>query len=149
MSTAQLKKTTADVIIPLRARILRPGLPIEKSQYAQDNLETTYHICALIHDEVVSCGTLMSASCSYFPDAKYPYQLRGMATDSKYQGQGLGQKIILKAEELLKEKKCELLWFNARTSAAKFYQKCGYRQIGSTFDIPDVGPHIIMFKHLS
>lgn len=149
MSDVQLKNTTADVIIPLRAKVLRPGLPLEKSGYPQDSLDTTFHICALVNQNVASCGTFVSAVTGFFPNAKNPYQLRGMATDPKYQGQKLGQKIIQEGEKILKEKKSELLWMNARVSAIPFYEKCGYQQIGEVFDIPDVGPHIIMFRHLS
>ena len=69
-----------------------------------------------------------------------------MATDPDFCGLGLGRKILEKSFEVLKEKKCERLWFNAREVAYEFYTKCGFEFHGGTFNISDTGPHRVMFK---
>ena len=53
-----------------------------------------------------------------------------------------------KAKGIIKQNLCSLLWCNARTSAMGFYQNVGFEKIGEEFDIPTVGPHVLMFKKI-
>ena len=80
-------------------------------------------------------------------NAKLSYRLRGMATDPLFQQKGLGKEIILFAENELKRRNCDLLWFNARVSAEIFYQKLGFEAIEDIFNIDSIGPHKVMFKY--
>lgn len=141
----------------LRSRILRPGQDAAINHYAEDNLPTTFHVGVLAEmhtnifavDKIVSNGTFMAMSHKYFPEAVKPYRLRGMATDSDFQGQGLGTKILNFAQAHLISENCDLLWFNARVSAFQFYEKNGFQVIGELFDIAGAGPHKVMYKWLS
>lgn len=134
----------------LRMRILRPLHPREMCEYPEDNLPTTFHIGVLDSDgRVISNGTFMQQAHKHFPKAMLPYRLRGMATDPAFQGKGLGRKIILAAEEELKKRGSDLLWFNARVSAEVFYTKLGYTAIEEVFEIDTIGPHKVMFKSFS
>ena len=36
------------------------------------------------------------------------------------------------------------LWFNARTTAAAFYSRFGFVVQGDGFDLPGIGPHVVM-----
>src|SRR3989344_2800182 len=83
-----------------------------------------------------------------FSNARHPYRLRGMATDHAYQKQGLGQRILKKALSELQKRNCDLLWFNARTSAEKFYAKLGFISSPEVFEISGAGPHKVMYKWL-
>lgn len=132
--------------IELRSRILRPGQDISLCHYIEDNLSTTFHIGYFLNNQIVSIGTFIAENHILFPERKNAYRLRGMATDLQFQKQGLGKKIILHAENLLKQKKCDLLWFNARISAEGFYQKLNFNKIGTLFNIDLIGPHQVMFK---
>jgi ribosomal protein S18 acetylase RimI-like enzyme len=49
-----------------------------------------------------------------------------MAVLKAYQGKGYGQQLLKHGETLLKEKKYDMLWMNARISALIFYTKLGY-----------------------
>lgn len=132
--------------IELRSRILRPGQDISLCHYNEDNLSTTFHIGYFLNNQIVSNGTFIAENHILFPECKNAYRLRGMATDIQFQKQGLGKKIILHAENLLIQKKCDLLWFNARISAEGFYQKLNFNKIGTLFNIDLIGPHQVMFK---
>lgn len=139
--------------IDLRTRILRPGQPVEICHYAEDNLSSTFHLGAFVTLEngervIGANGTYMKDVNKFFPDAKNPYRLRGMATDHPYRGIGLGSQIVQQGEMLLKVMNCDLLWFNARESAFSFYEKNGFLMIGDMFDIPGAGPHKVMYKWL-
>lgn len=139
---------TATDCIELRSRVLRPGQPIELCKYPEDSLATTIHLGIYRDSKLICTGTLLQKNCPLFSEVTTAYQLRGMATDHDFQGQGLGRELLEKAEELLIGKNCPLLWFNARESAFGFYQKCGFELKGDFFEIPLVGPHKIMFKRL-
>lgn len=139
---------TLEQALPLRMRILRPGQAIENSLYPQDRLSTTLYWGVLANEAVVCTGTFFKDSCSYFPDEKESYRLRGMATDPEFQGQDLGSLLIKTAEQNIKLKGGTLLWCDARDSAISFYEKNGFKTIGDLFSVPGTGPHIVMFKKL-
>ena len=132
----------------LRMRILRPLHPREACVYAEDNFETSFHLGIFENEKVISNGTFMQQAQPKLQEAKFPYRLRGMATDNNQQKKGLGQKIIIAAEAELKKRNCDLLWFNARVSAEGFYKKLGYTAIEEIFNIDTIGPHKIMYKWL-
>ncbi len=140
---------SAEQAIDLRSRILRPGQNLEKCHYAEDNFATSFHFGIFKGSRVLCNGTFLQQRCEHFPNAKFSYRLRGMATDSEFQRQGLGALLLNYAESYLKEKKCDLLWFNARLSAEIFYQKLGFKQLDHAFEIPTIGLHRVMFKWLS
>jgi GNAT superfamily N-acetyltransferase len=140
---------SANETMDLRMRILRPLHPREACEYPEDNLKTTFHIGVRAGPKIISNGTFMQQGHEKFPKASLPYRLRGMATDPDFQGKGLGRKIILAAEEELKKRGCDLLWFNARVSAEVFYQKLGYAAIEEIFDITGIGAHKVMYKSFS
>ena len=74
--------------------------------------------------------------------------MRGMAVLSSEQGKGFGEKLLRFAEDYVKKESGDLIWFNARSNAVRFYEKAGYAVIGNAFEIPDVGTHFVMYKKL-
>jgi predicted GNAT family N-acyltransferase len=46
------------------------------------------------------------------------------------------------------ERAGHMIWCNARLSAVRFYEKLGFETRGDEFDIPDVGPHVVMWRTL-
>jgi GNAT superfamily N-acetyltransferase len=148
MSEFSLQMITTEQTYDLRSRILRPGQPASAFQYAEDFDHDTFHLGIFYNGAIVGNGTFMKMNSPLFSNIKKAYRLRGMATDSSFQKKGLGSKIIMAAEEVLVKRECDLLWFNARTTAEIFYQKLGYVSTGEIFDIPGGGPHKVMYKHL-
>jgi GNAT superfamily N-acetyltransferase len=144
----QVQKITAFNTIDLRSRILRPGQTVELCHYAEDEFESTFHLGIVLNNKVVCNGTFILQGNENFLDATCPYRLRGMATDLLFQRQGLGKHIIAEAIVELKKRGCDLLWFNARTSAEIFYDKLGFLALPEVFDIPLIGPHKVMYKRL-
>lgn len=134
--------------LDLRSRVLRPGQPIEFCKYAEDHLATSFHLGIFEKHRIVCNGTFIQQEHAHFSEAKRPYRLRGMASDPAFQGQGLGSKLILEALVMLRQKNCDLIWFNARVSAEKFYEKLGFQKKDEIFDIPTIGPHKVMYKWL-
>jgi len=147
-SIFDIKFISAEDCLDLRSRVLRPGQSLDLCKFTEDHFATTFHLGVFVGSTIVSNGTFMLNQNTDLPTAKNPYRLRGMATDLNYQGQNLGSALIQHAEIILKNKNCDLLWFNAREKAFSFYQKNGFTPHGEMFDIHLVGPHKVMYKWL-
>lgn len=72
-----------------------------------------------------------------------------MAVDPLHHRKGIGGKLLVEGERMLLARQADLLWFNARENAFKFYESMGFRYASEIFDIPGVGPHKVMFKKLT
>lgn len=143
----EIKIITTAETLPIRQRVLKPHLSADACVNPGDDLPTTFHFGLFLQGQLVSVATFLQESHPDF-NSGHPYRLRGMATDDNYRGQGLGQKLVRFGVEFLKERRCDLIWFNARIKAFPFYERMGYAYHGSLFDIQDIGPHKVMYKHL-
>ena len=142
-----IKKVNAFDIRKIRHRNLRQGKPFSTTAYKKDNEKKTFHLACIHNNITISCATFYPENNKFFPNEK-SYRLRGMATDTEYRKRGIGKKILLQAFEEIKKKKGTLLWCNARLIAVEFYKKLGLQTIGKEFDIPDIGPHYLMYKKM-
>ena len=168
-----LKRVTADLVIPLRHKVLRPGQPIEKCFFEGDNDANSFHLAAFLNNEIVGVASFradnskfsskpeivqllqnqnkeLTKSLELSDSQPLPYRLRGMAVDPTYQSKGIGKEILTEGERICaEEKKTNILWFNARKNAFNFYQKLGYVFNSEEFSIDGVGIHRVMAKFLS
>jgi predicted GNAT family N-acyltransferase len=128
-------------ILPLRHRILRPGLPFETARFDGDDDPGTRHYAAVSAGAPVACLSLMTSEWEGRP----AWQLRGMATDSGEQGRGLGRQLLeLAVSEAASDHPERGFWCNARASAVGFYERLGWRVVSEPFDVPTAGPHVKM-----
>lgn len=144
---------TARETFTVRQPVLRKGRPIEDCHFSGDDLGTTFHLGAFEKDKIIGVATFLMNKDVHLEQIKgiklhYCYQLRGMAVLEIAQGKGIGKKILKRAEQILKERNIEVLWFNARVNATAFYEKMDYQLVGNSFDIPGVGEHYKMIKKL-
>ena len=140
-----IKVVAAKDIRPLRNLVLRPNLTIETTYYDLDNDIETFHLASIMDNTIISIGT-------FYPEndvelqTKNGYRLRGMATHPKFRRKSAATKLMKESFVLLKEKKCDVLWCNARLVAVEFYKSLGFKITGKIFDIPSIGPHYKMYK---
>lgn len=137
-----LRVTTQDTY-KIRQQMLRPNGTVDDCKFKGDDDELTFHLGAFIDKKLVSVASF------YFekhPKIEEPYQfrLRGMATLPEYQHKGLSSALLKTAFPLIKQNFCKVLWCNARESALGFYEKVGFKRISESFDIPGIGPHVLM-----
>lgn len=144
----EIRFVTASECLQLRSKVLRPNQPIDVCHYPEDNNADSFHLGYFVDGLMVGNGTFLPNINSDFSTAIKPYRLRGMAVDPKHQGLDFGTKILRKSLDILEEKQADLLWFNARESAFRFYEKNGFLFHGKLFDIPTIGPHKVMYKWL-
>ena len=140
-----IKVVAAKDIRTLRNLVLRPNLPIETTYYDLDKDIGTFHLASIMDNTIISIGT-------FYPEndielqTKNGYRLRGMATHPKFRRKSAATKLMKKSFVLLKEKKCDVLWCNARLVAVEFYKSLGFKITGKIFDILSIGPHYKMYK---
>ncbi|MFM2229748.1 MAG: hypothetical protein RL607_1006 [Bacteroidota bacterium] len=143
--TLRIQKIDSATTYSVRQAVLRPGKPLETCHFSGDDLPTTLHWGAYLGDHLVGILSVYAQSHASFTE-EIQFQLRGMAVLPDYQGQSIGQALLLTVESALFSQSNCRIWFNARTSAIGFYSRFGYTTVGDTFEIPDVGPHCIMTK---
>ena len=133
-------------IVDLRHVMLRQGLPREAAVFPADELSSSYHFGAFTPDaKNIGCATFHWSEWEGEP----AWRLRGMATLTGFQKFGVGRALLGFAEETIRgESPVRLLWCDARTPAAPFYERQGWRVVSEEFFIPTAGPHFKMVKRM-
>ncbi len=129
----------------LRKKILWPHKKLNQCSIDIDNHPDSFHLGAFCGDRLVSMGSFFKQENKLFNN-QLQYRLRAMATDNNYRNIGSGSKLIKKSFEILKKKKIEILWCDARLIAVDFYKKNGFKISSNIFEIPIIGPHYVMKK---
>jgi predicted GNAT family N-acyltransferase len=145
------EQLTSAQVQPLRTRILRPHFEAGQiCAFPRDDAPDTAHF-GIVDDaaHVYAVATFIPNACPELPGHE-AIQLRGMCVDRTLQGQGLGERLLDGSLTRLavQHSSAEILWCNARTSAAGFYEKMGFAQIGEVFDVEHIGPHVVMWRKM-
>jgi GNAT superfamily N-acetyltransferase len=145
MNEKKVKKITYLDTFPVRSAVLRQGKPIETCFFLGDDDVKTIHFGLFLENSLIGVASLFAVKNENF-ESNTQYQLRGMAVLNEYQGLGYGKFLLEEVSKLIANKKADILWFNARESAVKFYQNLGFSVLGNSFEIPEIGTHFVMFK---
>lgn len=141
LPTADIKKLRFEVLWPHKTSV-------DVCTIESDELETTFHLGAVLNNEVVGTSTFLIDINDNF-ESKRQYRLRAMATSPIVRGKHVGQQIIETSIEKLKKMNIELLWCDARLEATGFYEKLGFTMKGEIYNVPDIGPHKLMYIELN
>ncbi len=144
MST--IRAITAQETYPIRKEELRKNVSLSHTMQGDED-DDTLHLGCFDDEELVGIVSLMRASLPGFSE-RPQFQIRGMATSSGYQGRGYGKQLLEEAEKRMKSRGVQFIWCNARVIALDFYLKMGYAIEGSSFELPEIGPHFKMYKRL-
>ena len=133
-----VRSASADEVVDLRWRVLRPRKPREAAIWDGD--ADARHWVAVQDDRIVGIASAMRAPYPKPEElaGKAPpqWQLRGMAVEPGLQGSGVGKAVL---GEVVRDVG-EPMWCNARVTALPFYLRQGWRATSDTFDT-NVGPH--------
>ena len=143
----EVKQIDAKDTIHLRHTVLRPNGKVEDCNFDNDNEDNTFHLGAYLNEQLVSCASFYLQNHPEIPN-EYQYRLRGMATNEEHRGKGLSSELLRVAFPMIKRNHVNIIWCNARSSAVGFYEKVGFKKIGSEFEVPEIGPHYLMIKHI-
>ncbi len=139
-----IRAIAAAETIAVRWPVLRPGFARETAIFGDDDAPGTLHFGAFDDGKLTGVASIYLAPFPAQPEIAPTFQLRGMATLPEVRGAGFGKSLLDACVAAAREKGAALIWCNARTSAADFYAKNGWRITGDEFDIPTVGPHFRM-----
>ena len=149
-----------ETVRPLRAEVLRPGLPMELSVYPGDEDPDTCHVALRLGPEgpVLAVGSLLAEAPPPFlaegPTVPAPataerwWRIRGMATAADRRGQGLGRGVLEALLDAAARAGGGVVWCNARVPALDFYLRAGFEPVGEVFEEPLIGPHRAMRRRV-
>jgi ribosomal protein S18 acetylase RimI-like enzyme len=144
MTTASIRVITPAEAFPMRRYLLRPMLASQASRYPGDDLPGAVHLGAFAD---LGGGDELVGIVSFLPQTQegefnpQVYQLQGMVTLPAVRNEGIGARLADYGMTLLRERKAEEIWCNARTPAAPFYERLGFSRVGAEFITPGTGPH--------
>ena len=145
---------------PIRHAVLRPHQSIEQVPFKEDDEPGTATFGAVERADgaVVGVATVFRDPAPFdAAEAGVPsgagsnastWRLRGMATRSDAQGQGIGTLVLNAVFDHVAAEGGDLLWCNARVSAIAFYERAGFRTWGEQWVIPAHGPHVVMWRRI-
>ena len=142
----QVDEVAAEVTYALRGAVLRPdGGEII---WAGDEDPRTFHLAARSADGAVVGVVRFSPAPCPWRDAIAPWQLRGMATDATVRGSGAGRALVDDGLTRISARGGDLVWCDARVTAAGFYERVGFAVVTEPFDKPGIGPHVGMLREV-
>jgi GNAT superfamily N-acetyltransferase len=150
----RVEEVPAEATHDLRWRILRNRRPEAPVMFPEDARPGAFHLAVRDPDAGNGAGAIVAvASFSPEPTPHRPgrraVHLRGMAVDDPYQRHGLGRLLVTTVIDRLRPAGVEVLWCNARDSAAGFYAGLGFEAVGEGFVLPDSGfAHHVMLRDL-
>ena len=140
----------------LRHLVLRPHQTLAEMVYDCDGLPGTVHFGAFRREAGDDGDRLLGIVTLLLSDRDgVPWQLRGMATHPDARGLGAGRRLVHACLDharrhapttgpSTKHTHAAGVWCNARVSAIAFYGRCGFIVASEEFDIPGIGPHVVM-----
>jgi predicted GNAT family N-acyltransferase len=145
--TVTVDEVPAEVTYPLRKAVLRPDGG--EVVWAGDEDPATFHLAARSADgAVIGVVRFSPAPCPWRPEARAPWQLRGMASDPAVRGSGVGRAMVDDGLARIAARGGDLVWCDARVAAVGFYERMGFTVVTDEFDKPGIGPHVGMCKDL-
>jgi GNAT superfamily N-acetyltransferase len=128
----------------LRQRVLRPHESLE--ELASHEPPGVHAVGAFDGDELVGVGFVC-------PDVGVGgdevWRVRGMATVPEARGRGIGSAILGALVDHARAQGATRVWCNARTPALSLYARGGFEPESEEFDIPGIGPHVVMARTLT
>lgn len=143
----EIRTVPAAALLPLRQRLLRPGMPPRACVLPGDDEPQTRHFAAYLADRVVGIASLYHNPCPQRPDPG-DWQLRSMATVEELRHRSLARRLLQACLEHARSHGGRRLWCNARVAAAGFYLRHGFDCHGREFLIPEIGPHLLMSREI-
>ncbi|MGX9788240.1 GNAT family N-acetyltransferase [Mycobacterium sp. MMS18-G62] len=146
----RVRPAPAAEVWPIRHKVLRPRQPAKLCSYPEDDRPGARHFAALHKGRTVGAASVYHEDPPTdfaVPGLKHGrgWRLRGMATVDEVRGTGVGSALLRTALTHSVLAGAEVVWCNARTSAAGFYRKHGFHTVGEEFEMPGIGPHSFMY----
>ena len=123
-------------------KMIRETVFIEEQKFKiefDDTDDIATHIVMYIDNNPVGCCRLYKQ--------ENEYHIGRIAVLKPYRGKGYGEKILLNAERVAKEKGADSISLSAQVRASGFYEKLGYKKHGEIY-FDEYCEHIAMKKYI-
>lgn len=138
-----------DDTLEIRHAVLKPFLQNKMETIVPgDSLPGTFHLGCFVENKLVAVGSFMPEFNYKFTEAPQ-FRLRQMATSASHLRQGCAKAILQHGMDILAQQNVKLLWFDAREKAFPFYLALGFEFASDFYQVPQTGPHKLMYKKLS
>jgi ribosomal protein S18 acetylase RimI-like enzyme len=122
----------------LRHAVLRPHESIDA--VAAHEAPGAFAVGAFDADELIAVGLVA-------PDGEPGgWRVRGMATVPHARSRGAGAAVLDALVRHAAAAGAQRVWCNARTPARSLYERAGFDVVSEEFQLPDIGPHLVMEK---
>ena len=118
--------------VQLRSAVLRPDVAKIAAGLAYYEDDGAVHFGAYLKGTLIAVATFTPFAESGERDLE-SYQLRGAATHSNFQGQGVGQTMIGAGIGECFRRGASSIWCDGRSSAKTFYERLGFTPVGEEF----------------
>lgn len=142
-----VKQILANDCYSIRQQVLWQHKAVADCGIDIDSQEGAFHLGAFIDGDLVCIGSFFKQKKPQFNQAKQ-YRLRAMATLPIAQKKGTAKSLLEFAVQKLQSDHQDLLWCDARIVATGFYKKLGFSIKGTSYEIPVIGTHYLMYKKL-
>ena len=143
----EAEPTDPAAVGPLRGAVLRPGRPEAELIFDLDEDPRTGHYAVRYGAVVVGVASVMADGHPREP-RQGDWRIRGMAVEEAHRGAGIGGSLLAACEAHARRAGGSRLWCNARVGARNLYLRGGLMIEGDQFEIPGIGPHLLMSKPL-
>lgn len=117
-------------------------------EFPEDTRPGAFHL-AVRHDDTILAVASFSTEATPYRPRRSAIRLRGMAVDGPFQQHGIGRLLVTTVVDRLRAEGVDVLWCNARDSAAGFYARLGFEVEGDGFVLPESGiAHHVMVLDL-
>ena len=138
----------AEATHDLRWRVLRGSRPDAVVVFPEDGRAGAFHLAVRRDDTVLAVASFSTEATPHRP-GRSAVRLRGMAVDWPFQHHGVGRLLVTTVIDRLRSAGVDVLWCNARDSAAGFYARLGFEVVGDGFVLPESGiAHHVMVLDL-
>lgn len=121
---------------PLRQAVLRPHQTL--SELERGERADAWAAGAYLDGELIAVGWVA-------PEGEPgSWRVRGMATVPEARGRGAGAAVLRALLAHARSRGATRIWCNARVPARSLYQRAGLRVVSEPFELPEIGPHVVM-----
>jgi GNAT superfamily N-acetyltransferase len=121
---------------PLRQAVLRPHQTLE--EMAESEPPDAVGFGAFAEGDLIGVGLIGPEG---EPGA---WRVRGMATAAPARGRGAGSAVLSALLEHARSNGARRVWASVRIPARRLYERAGFVPVSEEFELPQIGPHVIM-----
>ncbi len=143
----EFRRINPEETYSIRHRVLRPNQTLEDCKYSSDFETDSFHLGAFLDHQLISVASFYQ-EVNPALSGEIQFRLRGMATLADFRGRKIGSGLFFKGLKIIRKRKSDAFWCNARITVSDFYQSLGMDEMGGIFDIHPIGPHKLMYMYL-